>query len=54
MPGSSFEGKSVWKRGSTEVKKVIITSALFASDTTIVGTKRDIDERVRRVEVIDK
>ena len=37
VPGSSFAGGKSWERGSSEAKEVVVTSALFADDTTIVG-----------------
>ena len=49
MPGSSFAGTRVWERGSTETKGVSIKSALFADDTTIIGTKRELEEGVEKV-----
>lgn len=49
IPGGMFAGEHAWERGCTEAKEVRVTSALFADDTTIVGTKGEIDESVRRV-----
>ena len=49
IPGSSFAGNRVWEKGCTEAKSVWITSALFADDTTIVGTKGELDEGVNAI-----
>ena len=47
IPGGAFAGASSWEKGCTEAVNVRITSALFADDTTIVGTKGELDEGVR-------
>ena len=52
MPGSSFAGTSVWERGSTEARGVTITSALFADDTTIIGTKQELGEGVEKIKQV--
>ena len=49
IPGGSFAGEASWEKGCTEAKSVIITSALFADDTTIVGVKGEMEEGVRIV-----
>ena len=52
MPGSSFAGVGVWEKGSSEAKRVVITSALFADDTTIIGKKRELEEGVVRMKEV--
>ena len=52
MPGSAFAGMKGWEKGSSETKEVKITSALFADDTTIVGTKGEINEGVERIKSV--
>ena len=49
MPGSSFASERVRERGSGEAKEIRIDCMLFADDTTVVGTKGEMDESVRRV-----
>jgi len=46
VPGSAFAGAKVWESGGTEVKRVVMSSALFADDTTILGVKGEMDEGV--------
>ena len=49
VPGSSFAGERRWEKGRTETRRVVVSSALFADDTTIkVGRTRCI-ERVDRL-----
>ena len=52
MPGSSFAGTSGWERGSTEARGVTITSALFADDITIIGTKQELAEGVEKIKQV--
>ena len=40
--------ESVRERGSIEAKEVRVTRALFADDATIVRTKMDMDESVKK------
>ena len=49
MPGSTFAGNSTWEEGSSETMSVRISELLFADDTTIVGTKDEIERGVREV-----
>ena len=39
VPGGSFSGTKTWERGSSEAKTVVVSSNLFADDTTIVGRR---------------
>ena len=39
----------VRERGNVEAKEIQIDCMLFADDTTVVGTKGEMDESVRRV-----
>ena len=41
-----LRGGKVWEKGGNECKRVRMTSALFADDTTIVGMSGEIDEGV--------
>ena len=52
IPGGSFVGSRTRERESGECKRVCVTSALFADDTTIVGMKREMDEGVRLVKEV--
>ena len=52
LPGGSFAGGKVWERGGKECKRVSLTCALFADDTTIVGMSGEIDEGVRAVKSV--
>ena len=52
MPGSSFASERVRERGSGEAKEIQIDCMLFADDTTVVGTKGEMDESVRRVKEV--
>ena len=52
MPGSSFASERVRERGSGEAKEIRIDCMLFAVDTTVVGTKGEMDESVRRVKEV--
>ena len=48
VPGGSFAGERMWENGGAEVVSVsIISAALFADDTTLLGKKGDMDEDVR-------
>ena len=49
MPGSSFASERVRERGCGEAKEIRIDCMLFADDTTVVGTKGEMDESVRHV-----
>ena len=37
--GGSFSGTKTWEWGISEAKTVVVSSLLFADDTTIVGNK---------------
>ena len=52
MPGSSFASERVRERGSSEAKEIRIDCMLFADDTTVVETKGEMDESVRRVKEV--
>ena len=43
IPGSSFAGTGTWERNGSEAKEVRFRELLFADDTTIVGTKEEMD-----------
>ena len=43
IPGSSFAGTGTWERNGSEAKEVRLRKLLFATDTTIVGTKEEMD-----------
>ena len=49
IPGGSFADTKTWERGSSEAKTVVVSSALFADDTTIVGRRGELEEGVRAV-----
>ena len=49
VPGGSFSGTKTWERGSSEAKTVVVSSLLFADDTTIVGRKGELGEGVEAV-----
>ena len=52
MPESSFASERVRERGSGEAKEIQIDCMLFADDTTVVRTKGEMDESVRRVKEV--
>ena len=52
MPGSSFASERVREKGSCEAKEIRINCMLFADDTTVVGTKGEMDESVRRAKEV--
>ena len=52
MPGSSFASERVQERRSGETKEIRIDCMLFADDTTVVGTKLEMEESVRRVKEV--
>ena len=52
IPGGSFAGGKSWERGCSEAKRTMVSTILFADDTTIVGEKREIEEGVRRVKEV--
>ena len=43
ISGSSFAGTGTWERNGSEAKEVRFRELLFANDTTIVGTKEEMD-----------
>ena len=43
IPGSSFAGTGTWERNGSEAKEVWFQELLFVDDTTIVGTKEEMD-----------
>ena len=49
---SSFASERVRERGSGEAKEIRIDCMLFADDMTVVGTKGEMDESVRRVKEV--
>ena len=52
VPGSSFASERVRERERGEAKEIRIDCMLFADDTTVVGTKGEMDESVRRVKEV--
>ena len=52
MPGSSFASERVRERGSGEAKEIRIDCMLFADDTTVVGTKGEMGESVKRLKEV--
>ena len=43
ISGSSFAGAGTWETNGSEAKEVRFRELLFADDTTIVGTKEEMD-----------
>ena len=43
IPGSLFAGTGTWERSGSEAKEVRFRELLFADDSTIVGTKEEMD-----------
>ena len=43
IPGSSFAGTGTWERNGSEAKEVRFQELYNADDTTIVGTKEELD-----------
>ena len=52
IPGSSFAGTGTWERNWSEVKEVRFRELLFADDTTIVGTKEEMDGGVNAMKEV--
>ena len=47
--GSCFPSINLWEKHNSEAEEVAITSALFADDTTIVGTAEELEEGVQEI-----
>ena len=55
LPGGSFAREKVWEEVDRECKRMKMSCALFAGDTTIAGMSKEIDEGVKAVKsVMDK
>ena len=52
IPGSSFAGTGTWERNGSEAKEVRFRELLFADDTTIVGTKEEMDGGVNAMKEV--
>ena len=52
VPLGSFSGTKTWERGSSEAKTVVVSSLLFADDTTIVGRKGELGGGVGAVKEV--
>ena len=52
IPGSSFAGTRPWERNGSEAKEVRFRELLFADDTTIVGTKEEMDGGVNAMKEV--
>ena len=52
IPGSSFAGTGTWERNGSEAKEVWFRELLFADDTTIVGTKEELDGGVNAMKEV--
>ena len=49
VPGSNFPSSSQWEKGNSEAKRIRISEALFADDTTVAGRKKELGEGLRVV-----
>ena len=47
-----FPAKNLWENYCSEAEGKIVSLSLFANDTTVVGRKEEIDERVREMKKI--
>ena len=52
ISGSSFAGTGTWERNGSEAKEVCFRRLLFVDDTTIVGTKEEMDGRVNTMKEV--
>ena len=52
IPGSSFAGTGTWERNWSEAKEVCFRRLLFVDDTTIVGTKEEMDGGVNTMKEV--
>ena len=52
VPGGSFAGSGIWKKGGKECKSVRLSCGLFADDTTVVGMSGELNEGVRYVKSV--
>ena len=52
IPGSSFAGTGTWERSGSKAKEVRFRELLFADDTTIVGTKEEMDGGVNAMKEV--
>ena len=52
QPGNSFPSSNLWERYSSEAENKKISLSLFADDTTIIGTKDEIEQGVTAVKSI--
>ena len=52
IPGSLFAGTGTWERNGSEAKEVRFQELLFADDSTIVGTKEEMDGGVNAMKEV--
>ena len=52
MPGSSFPGRKLWEKESSETVETRFTCSLFADDTTILGEEEEMEEGVRIIKEV--
>ena len=49
VPGNHFPGENLWEKHNSDAISVKIGSSLFADDTTIIGSKRELDAGVEAI-----
>ena len=55
VPGSSFPSSGSWEKFNSEAKRMKIDKELFADDTTVIGTKKEMETGLRVIkEVMEK
>ena len=52
IPGSLFAGTGTWERNVSETRAVRFRELLYADDTTIVGTKEEMDGGVNAMKEV--